>query len=528
MTASGRFCLPRPFRIPVPFPHRVSRSVPTRLSRENVLARLVSTTADLADSSGPTSDSPSSKHSHHDVRLDSSPRDHRRARSTLARAARLRRRGRQSRRDEPALVDSREARRPGAAARQRPRRRWLQCGARRHARRARVADDATSVTYDIPVGGRSHGPHRPASRRSAARPGRQHHAYGEGRRHRYGRGRDGVPWRVRLRRRSIDSTRYDIAVPHRRRAHDPAHERAWTSSSSTAWSPDGTRLLYTQYENGHFHLHTVRADGTDPKSHDVRHGPRVRTAVVARWNTHRLSSRPGAAAYIAIADADGANAHPLLVARLPSTEFDVAWSTDGSRLYFACDHFGRMYDLCTAALDGSDLRAITIRGARLRLTPCTPICAADRGTRSRPRRAGAKISFEMLSDARVASARVGGDPRRHERGSALAAARSRSAGNGRRRATACCSTSLTAQIDMRWRRSRRTAASYRQITGFDAYHRVRRLVARWEDHRVHRRQGGADRGDERRMARAVVLHHSRDDPPVLRRSGTRRRAPSDR
>jgi Tol biopolymer transport system component len=168
-----------------------------------------------------------------------------------------------------------------------------------------------------------------------------------------------------------------------------------------SWSPDGTRLLYTQYENGHFHLHTVRADGTDPKAitsgNGHEYGP--------KWSpdgAHIAFEQTGTGAYIAIADADGANAHPL-IATAGSNEIDAAWSTDGSRLYFGCDRFGRIYDLCTAALDGSDLRAVTYTALDSAMSPCTPICAQlAENFQTAP--AGGKISFEMLSDA--ASQRV--------------------------------------------------------------------------------------------------------------------------
>ena len=175
-----------------------------------------------------------------------------------------------------------------------------------------------------------------------------------------------------------------------------------------SWSPDGTRLLYTQYENGHFHLHTVRADGTDPKTitsgTGYEYGP--------KWSpdgTHIAFEQTGSGAYIVIADADGANAHPLITPAT-STEIDVAWSTDGARLYFGCDHFGRMFDLCTAALDGSDLRAITYTALDSAMTPCTPICTQIvEAFQTAP--GGTRISFEALSNAaaqRVWSANLDG------------------------------------------------------------------------------------------------------------------------
>src|SRR3954454_17034433 len=64
---------------------------------------------------------------------------------------------------------------------------------------------------------------------------------------------------------AIDTTRYDIAY-----LTEDGRTIQLTNGPDLklieSWSPDGTRLLYSQYENGHFHLHSVRADGTDTKT----------------------------------------------------------------------------------------------------------------------------------------------------------------------------------------------------------------------------------------------------------------------
>ena len=161
-----------------------------------------------------------------------------------------------------------------------------------------------------------------------------------------------------------------------------------------SWSPDGTRLLYSQLENGRAHLHSVRADGTDPRTLTSGSGNEYRP----QWSPDGMHiaymKGDSTGIYIAISDPDGANVHPLT--GTSPLDFDVTWSSDGSRLYFGCDRFGRSHDLCTAALDGSDLRAIRYAALEPIVTPCSPGCA---GTlmyfTASPD--GSRIAFELLT-----------------------------------------------------------------------------------------------------------------------------------
>jgi Tol biopolymer transport system component len=139
-----------------------------------------------------------------------------------------------------------------------------------------------------------------------------------------------------------------------------------------SWSPDGTRLLYSRYENNHSHLYSVRADGTDTKTLTSGTG----NEYSPQWSpdgTHIAYEQTGTGGYIAISDADGANVHPLV--DTSTFGFSVTWATDGLRLYFGCS-LVRSNDLCTAALDGSDLRPITFAALDAVVMPCTPDCMA--------------------------------------------------------------------------------------------------------------------------------------------------------
>ena len=170
---------------------------------------------------------------------------------------------------------------------------------------------------------------------------------------------------------AIDSTGYDIVY-----LAEDGHTIQLTSGPGIkfirSWSPDGTRLIYSQYENNHSHLYSVRADGTDTKTLTSGTGNEYEP----QWSpdgTHIAYEQTGNGAYIAISDADGANAHPLVDAS--TFGFNSTWATDGSRVYFGCS-LVRSYDLCTAAPDGSDLRRITYAALDAVVMPCTPDCMA--------------------------------------------------------------------------------------------------------------------------------------------------------
>jgi Tol biopolymer transport system component len=261
----------------------------------------------------------------------------------------------------------------------------------------------------------------------------------------------------------IDTARYDIAY-----LTEDGRTIQLTNGPDLkfidSWSPDGTRLLYTQFENGHFHLHTVRADGTDPKT--ITSGTGYEYG--AQWSpdgTHIAYEQTGSGAYIAISDADGANAHPL-VGTSSATEYDPTWSIDGSRLYFACDRFQRAYDLCTAALDGSDLRAIQFASVDSILTSCTPVCSATM-MHFATAPGGSRIAFEVLSanaPQRIWSASLDGTSAVPLSGNTISFAGKWSPSGDRLLLNVTDGTDRFALATVK-----ADGSSYRQITGYDDF-----------------------------------------------------------
>jgi dipeptidyl aminopeptidase/acylaminoacyl peptidase len=126
-----------------------------------------------------------------------------------------------------------------------------------------------------------------------------------------------------------------------------------------AWSPDGSRMIYDKDEGTGWHFYSVGADGTGTR----RLAGTAAFTSRPRWSpdgtriafTERDGSY-GNASWIIVSDPDG-NDRRVLVDR-KAFDLDPVWSADGSRLYFGCDRFGRIADLCTTAADGTGLRAI--------------------------------------------------------------------------------------------------------------------------------------------------------------------------
>ena len=127
------------------------------------------------------------------------------------------------------------------------------------------------------------------------------------------------------------------------------------------WSPDGSRILFSNDASGAEHLFTVRPDGSDLRQLTSASGRDIRPrwspdgTRIAFWR-FQDSTVVGGTSWIMVMNADGSNQHVLI--DVNGSEYDPAWSPDGTKLYFSCGRFPGRSTLCVANADGTSLRGI--------------------------------------------------------------------------------------------------------------------------------------------------------------------------
>jgi Tol biopolymer transport system component len=166
--------------------------------------------------------------------------------------------------------------------------------------------------------------------------------------------------------------------------------------SMESWSQDGTRLAFSNDATGEAQLFVVRLDGSGLVA--LSSGPGMN--YYARWSpdgsqiayTHFDSDRGGS--WIVLVNADGSNRR--IVIDSLHNDFDPVWSKDGTHLYFSCDRFRSMPELCTASLDGSGAAPIRYAAITALDPPCTSTCYGSTPQKWEVSSDGRSIAFETL------------------------------------------------------------------------------------------------------------------------------------
>jgi dipeptidyl aminopeptidase/acylaminoacyl peptidase len=134
------------------------------------------------------------------------------------------------------------------------------------------------------------------------------------------------------------------------------------------WSPDGSRVLFTQERAGSMDVYSVRLDGTGV----TRLTTHPYYDIAPRWSPDALRvlfyrekslSGPFERASLHVVNADGTGEHTVLDTL--AQDFDATWSPDGREILFSCNRFGRFWDICSVAPDGTQLRGrVRLDGAQ--------------------------------------------------------------------------------------------------------------------------------------------------------------------
>ncbi|HET7693572.1 MAG TPA: hypothetical protein VFM44_10840 [Gemmatimonadota bacterium] len=125
---------------------------------------------------------------------------------------------------------------------------------------------------------------------------------------------------------------------------------------SQAWSPDGSRIVYSKQRGTSSEIYVINADGTDE----------VQLTFGGAWNTAPAWSPDGASIAFCRTVGDPMEDTPDIyrmnasdgagIAKVASSGCDPAWSPDGARIAFTdFSPFGPSPDLAVVRVDGSEL-----------------------------------------------------------------------------------------------------------------------------------------------------------------------------
>jgi Tol biopolymer transport system component len=129
------------------------------------------------------------------------------------------------------------------------------------------------------------------------------------------------------------------------------------SETATAWSPDGSRLLFGSDEGGGYDVLVINADGSDRRA--LTTAPAYDGAADRSPDGARVvfrSERDGNSE-IYVMNADGSGQTRLT--NTPGAEDGPRWSPDGSRIAFQYRDAGKPSEIRVMNADGSGVRSFT-------------------------------------------------------------------------------------------------------------------------------------------------------------------------
>ncbi len=139
------------------------------------------------------------------------------------------------------------------------------------------------------------------------------------------------------------------------------------SDLSPAWSPDGTRIVFSSNREVNFEIYVMDTDGANPQKltnnpgtdHHPSWSPDGKRIAFSSYRDGHFIADSELTSEIYVMDTDGANPQRLTENR--KNDDSPAWSPDGTRIVFSSDRKGDFvnYEIYVMDADGGNLQRLT-------------------------------------------------------------------------------------------------------------------------------------------------------------------------